>query len=58
MGKSFGRNDELMIDSSAIYGWPTITTVSLPAASWTASGSIWKHPITLTGATNTSKIDI
>ena len=58
MGKSFGRNDGLMIDSSAIYGWPTITTVSLEATSWVESGSIWKHPITLTGAINISKIDI
>lgn len=71
MGKSFGRNDGLMIDSSAVAvtesgislytAWPRLGSITLLAEDWVAvenSDNTWTQELTLSGVTNHSKIDL
>lgn len=71
MGKSFGRNDGLMIDSSAIAvtesgtnlksSWPKVATINLLASDWVqdeTNTNLYKQTITISEVTSIHKIDI
>lgn len=71
MGKSFGRNDGIMIDSSAVAvtengvnlknSWPKVATINLLANDWiqdTTNTNLYKQTITISGITPIDKIDI